>query len=153
MGGNMYQRTILGLFTALSLWTSTTALAADPDSRERLVLTGAERHLVLQEMRNFVQAIQTILAGLAEEDMDQVGQAARQMGSGAANQIPPSVVAKLPDTFKLFAGKVHTTFDLIAMDAEAMGDTQHTLGQIASLTQHCVACHAIYQIERKAETP
>lgn len=120
----------------------------DPDTRAMLALPADERHLVLVEMRNFVVAMQSILDGLARDDMEQVASAARTMGSGAANEIPPHVVAKLPETFKQLAGKVHTTFDAISMDAEAMGDMGHTVGQLSELTKHCVACHAIYQVDR-----
>ncbi len=120
----------------------------DPDTRALLALPVDERHMVLVEMRNFVVAMQSILDGLARDDMDQVANAARTMGSGAANEIPPHVVAKLPETFKQLAGKVHTTFDAISMDAEALGDMGHTVGQLSELTKHCVACHAIYQVDR-----
>lgn len=44
--------------------------------------------------------------------------------------------------------KVHTTFDAISMDAEALGDMGHTVGQLSELTKHCVACHTIYQVDR-----
>jgi hypothetical protein len=124
----------------------------DPDTRQTLRLPSDERHLVLTEMRNFVIAMQQIMDGLASEDMATVAVAARKMGSGAANEIPPHVVAKLPDPFKQLAGKVHTTFDAIALDAESLGDTKHTVGQLRDLTQHCVACHAIYQVDRERTT-
>lgn len=123
--------------------------AEDPDVRSMLRLPPDERHLVLAEMRNFVIAMQEIMDGLSKEEMSKVSDAARKMGSGAANEIPPHVVAKLPETFKQLAGKVHMTFDAIAMDAEAMEDVGHTVGQLAELTQHCVSCHAIYQIDRE----
>lgn len=121
----------------------------DPDTRIRLMLSAEERHLVLTEMRSFVSAINAITGGLANDDITAVESAARSMGSQAANAIPPNVVAKLPDTFKQYAYKVHSTFDQIAMDAEAFGDTKHTIGQLNNLTQNCVGCHAIYQIEKK----
>jgi len=121
----------------------------DPDTREMLRLPLDERDMVLREMRNFVVAIHTITNGLVNENTDTVAAAARKMGSGAANQIPPRVVAKLPERFKELAGKVHTTFDAIAMDAEGFGDTQHTLEQLSELTRHCIACHATYQIREE----
>ena len=122
---------------------------SDPDTRQMLRLPPDERHLVLLEMRNFVVAIQQIMDGLAKDDMQAVAGAAQTMGSGAANEVPPRVVAKLPETFKTLAGKVHVTFDAIALDADALGDVGHTVSQVAELTQHCVACHAIYQIDRE----
>ncbi|MFP4561469.1 MAG: hypothetical protein ACLFQ3_09100 [Thiohalorhabdus sp.] len=121
----------------------------DPDQRQVLDLPPDERHLVLEEMRNFLVAMQEITAGLAVEDMQKVADAARRMGGQAANEIPPRVVEKLPDTFKRLAGKVHTTFDRIAMDAESMGDRALSLEQLARLQQQCVACHATYQIEKR----
>lgn len=121
----------------------------DPDRRIKLVLPADERHLVLKEMRTFVIALHDITNGIATDDMDAVAKAARSMGSSAAGEVPPQVVAKLPATFKQLAGKVHSTFDMIAMDAEDIGDGMHTIEQLSALTKHCIACHAIYQVEKK----
>lgn len=117
------------------------------DERVKLVLEPHERHLVLLEMRNFLLALQTMTDSLTSKDMKTVAAAARTMGSGAANEIPPQTVAKLPDTFKMLAGTVHSTFDVIALDAESLGDPDHTLRQVGSLLQTCNACHGIYQVE------
>jgi len=116
------------------------------DGRSALVLSDAERHLVLEEMRNFLAVLQTISEALPGEDMKSVAAAARKMGSGAANEIPPETVAKLPDTFKQLAGAVHTSFDTIALDAESLGDPKHTMGQVGEMLGKCNACHGIYQI-------
>lgn len=139
-----------------ALLAATVASAAGPakapaagtgaDRRAVLVLTDAERHLVLDEMRNFLVVLQTISQALPREDMKEVAAAARRMGSGAANEIPPETVAKLPDAFKQLAGAVHTSFDTIALDAEALGDAKHTIGQIGEMLGKCNACHGIYQI-------
>ncbi|MDP2135555.1 MAG: hypothetical protein Q8J99_18285, partial [Sulfuritalea sp.] len=133
------------------------ALAAGPskpspskpaaDQRAALVLLDAERHLVLEEMRNFLAVLQIITDALPREDMKEVARAARTMGSGAANEIPPVTVAKLPEEFKMLAGGVHTSFDLIALDAETLGDPKHTISQVAEMLQKCNACHGIYQIK------
>ena len=76
-----------------------------------------------------------------------MARAARTMGSGAANEIPPITVAKLPEEFKMLAGGVHTSFDLIALDAETLGDPRHTISQVGEMLQKCNACHGIYQIK------
>lgn len=123
------------------------AKAAAADQRAPLVLLDAERHLVLEEMRNFLAVLQTITDALPREDMKEVARAARTMGSGAANEIPAPTVAKLPEEFKMLAGGVHTSFDLIAMDAETLGDPKHTVGQVSEMLQKCNACHGIYQIK------
>lgn len=133
------------------------ALAAGPaktskpkpaaDQRAPLLLLDHERHLVLEEMRNFLAVLQTITDALPREDMKEVARAARSMGSGAANEIPPVTVAKLPEEFKVLAGSVHTSFDLIALDAETLGDPKHTVSQVAEMLQKCNACHGIYQVQ------
>ncbi len=140
---------ITGAFLAGLAATVTAQNVPDPDQRQMLRLPPDERHVVLAEMRNFVVAIQTITDALSREDMETVAQAAMAMGSGAANEIPPHVVAKLPEPFKQLAGRVHTTFDAIALDAEGLGDVQHTLGQVGSLMQNCIACHSMYQVVRE----
>ena len=128
-----------------------TAPAAGParpaDQRAPLVLLDEERHIVLEEMRNFLAVLQTITDALTREDMKEIARAARSMGSGAANEIPPKTVAKLPEEFKVLAGGVHTTFDLMALDAESLADPKHTLTQMNDLLQKCNACHGIYQIK------
>jgi hypothetical protein len=127
------------------------ASAAGPakpaDQRAPLVLLDEERHIVLEEMRNFLAVLQTITDALTREDMKEIARAARTMGSGAANEIPPKTVAKLPEEFKVLAGGVHTTFDLMALDAESLADPKHTLTQMNDLLQKCNACHGIYQIK------
>ena len=121
--------------------------AKPADQRATLVLLDEERHLVLMEMRNFLAVLQTITDALTREDMKEIARAARTMGSGAANEIPPKTVAKLPEEFKVLAGGVHTTFDLMALDAESLADPKHTLTQVNDLLQKCNACHGIYQIK------
>lgn len=121
--------------------------AKPADQRAPLVLLDEERHIVLEEMRNFLAVLQTITDALTREDMKEIARAARTMGSGAANEIPPKTVAKLPEEFKVLAGGVHTTFDLMALDAESLADPKHTLTQMNDLLQKCNACHGIYQIK------
>jgi len=131
------------------------AVAADigTDDRVKIVLKPDERHLVLLEMRSFLNVVQTITDALTREDMQAVAEAARSMGSGAANQIPPQTVAKLPETFQMLAGTVHTTFDVMALDADSVGDPVHTQRQMGRLLQTCNACHGIYQVETEPFPP
>lgn len=149
------QTILLSLFILCPVVVAATApggaQGADPDMRTPLLLNAEERHLVLSEMRGFVSAIDQILEGITREEMQQIASVARTVGSSAANAVPASVMAKLPDDFKVFASRVHGTFDLIALDAESLGDTSHTIEQLAGLTKNCIACHALYQI--KSPTP
>lgn len=138
---------ILSFALAASLvMAAASASDVGKDERIKLVLEPYERHLVLLEMRNFLHVLQTITAALPDEDMKTIADAARTMGSGAANEIPPATTAKLPETFKMLAGTVHTTFDVMALDAESLGDPVHTQRQVAQMLQTCNACHGIYQV-------
>ena len=93
---------------AASLATaSAVAMDIGTDDRVKLVLKPDERHLVLFEMRSFLNVLQIISDASTRGDMQAVAEAARTMGSGAANLIPPLTVAKLPETFQMLAGTVH----------------------------------------------
>ncbi len=117
------------------------------DSRTLIRLSSAERVLVLEEMRAFLNSVQQITQGLAEDDMQLVVQAARHSGKAAQGQVPKSLMEKLPMPFKKSGGDTHMKFDQLAMDAGDLGDNEHTLKQLSTLMKNCVSCHAIYRIE------
>ena len=135
------------ILTTFILSTPASAQDKDPDQRINLLLSADERHLVLSEMRGFVITIDGILDGIAMDDFEKVAKISRTMGSAAANTIPPQTVAKLPENFKQLASQVHGGFDMIALDAESMGDTNHTISQLSRITKNCIACHATYKIQ------
>ncbi len=49
--------------------------------------------------------------------------------------------------FKKLGFDTHSKFDQLAMDAESFSDADHSLEQLATLLQNCVACHAVYRFE------
>ncbi|NOY15605.1 MAG: cytochrome c, partial [Gammaproteobacteria bacterium] len=53
---------------------------------------------------------------------------------------------KLPLAFKKLGFDTHAKFDQLAMDANDLGDRDHTLQQLSTLMENCVACHAAYRI-------
>lgn len=117
------------------------------DARTAIVLESGERDFVLREMRGFVAGLQQLTAALARDDMKAAASAASGMGLHAAHGAPVAMVAKLPLEFKTLGFGVHREFDAIAADALARGDPKHTLGQIATVLQKCVACHDAYQFK------
>ncbi|MDD5329231.1 MAG: hypothetical protein PHX38_04445 [Sulfuricella sp.] len=121
--------------------------AAAKDQRTAIVLTTAERAIVLQEMRDMLGGTQSVVAGLANDDMKAVASAARPLGMHVMHGVPVSLKAKLPMGFKQMGMAMHSDFDQIALDAESLGDPKHTLKQMDALLQKCVACHGIYQIQ------
>lgn len=134
-------------------------VAATPsgDGRARLLLTAQERDFVLAEMRHLLMATQGLLDAALADDMQRVAAEARKVGMADVKNIPPQIRAgllgKLPVEFKTLGFSVHEGMDLIAADAEALGDREHTLRQLAELMHKCVACHAAYTVLPPAEAP
>lgn len=116
------------------------------DGRAAILLEPGERDLVLSEMRVFLESTQQILAGIAEDDLANAARHARRSGRAAQQAVPGSLMGKLPLAFKQMGLATHTGFDELALDAEQLGDRDHTLTQLAGLLQNCVACHASYRI-------
>ncbi|RLA26360.1 MAG: hypothetical protein DRR06_13355 [Gammaproteobacteria bacterium] len=121
------------------------------DGRLAIQLRASERDLILHEMRTFLATIQQVTQGISEDNMDRIAESARKVGSGARSEVPGTLVGKLPMEFKQLGFDTHKKFDQLAMDAEDLGDGSHTLGQLSTLIQNCVSCHAAYRIELAAE--
>lgn len=127
------------------LWQGETLPASD--GRRAVVLTPGERDLVLGEMRAFLQAVQQITAATLSEDSGAAAEAARAVGAAAQRAVPASLVGKLPGEFKMLGFDTHRKFDNLALDAEQLGDSGHTLNQLAELLGNCVGCHSVFRIE------
>jgi hypothetical protein len=115
------------------------------DGRIAIVLDAGERDLVLAEMRLFLESIQKITRGIAGNDMELVAEYARKSGMAATEGMPGTLMGKLPLGFKKLGPDTHKQFDLLALDAEELGDAGHALSQLSTLMQNCVACHAAYR--------
>jgi cytochrome c556 len=117
------------------------------DNRSAILLEPGERDLVLIEMRAFLTSVQQITQGISAKDMKLVAEAAKHSGSAAVNEVPASLLAKLPLEFKKLGFDTHGKFDQLALDAEQMGDPAHSLQQISTLMNNCLACHQAYRID------
>jgi len=144
------------LFTVLSGFMLTAAFAQEPhahhdpssshDGRTVLELGPGERAMILEEMRMFLDGVQKMTSALGRQDMPGTAAAARAMGQKMVHEVPPELRAKLPQEFRQLGFSVHRDFDQIALDADSLKDASHTLNQLSSTLQKCVACHATYQI-------
>ncbi len=119
------------------------------DERQALILTAAERDFVLAEMRLFLSSVQAITNGVSKENLPVIIKAARKAGVQAQPPTPSSLANKLPVMFKKLGRDTHKKFDLLALDAEELGDTQYSLQQLSELMNNCVRCHANYKIRTK----
>lgn len=117
------------------------------DGRQSLMLEAGERDLILTEMRMFLETAQKIIHAANEDDAEAIASAARAVGRAAQNDVPGSLMKKLPLEFKKLGFDTHSKFDQLAMDAEQFGDPATSLKQLAALMQNCVACHAAYRVD------
>ena len=122
-------------------------ITASDDGRTAIILSTAERDLVLAEMRSFLEAVETITVALGEKDMDTIASSSRAVGVIAAQAVPVSLMGKLPLEFKSLGGATHKGFDALAMEAREMGDEQVILGKLGKLMSNCTTCHAAYRFE------
>jgi len=122
-------------------------VADSDDGRTAILLDKSERDLVLSEMRVFLESLQQITSGISDDNMKLVAASARKSGMSAQTGVPGSLVGKLPLSFKQLGFDTHTKFDQLALDAEQLGDRDHTLSQMNALLNNCVSCHAAYRFE------
>ena len=135
---------IYALVLCLSM---TTVMARDIDERKILSLNEMQRNHILTEMRALLQGTQQILHALSEEDMMAVARHARMLGMGMAHKGEDHLRSVLPENFMQLGMSVHQGFDQIAADAETLKNPKHTLIQLSNTMQHCITCHAAYQIQ------
>lgn len=121
------------------------------DGRIAIVVQPAERNLVLTEMRAFLVSVQAVMNAALAGDMDAVAKAARKSGVPSQDQVPSSLVGKLPLSFKTMGFDTHRAFDQLALDAEQLGDPEHSLQQLGNLMNNCIACHQAYRLVDQVE--
>lgn len=143
----MMQKLVAGLLVLAAVFSVQVNAAGAQDSRSSIALSEDERQGVLREMRLFLQSVQQIVAGISNDDMQQVMTAARLSGRKAQAAVPKTLAAKLPDEFRQLGFDTHARFDQLAMDADQLGDRDHALSQLNSILHNCVACHAAFRFE------
>ena len=117
-----------------------------PDGRAVLELSPAERAMILDEMRLFLDGVANMTGALGRQDMPAAAEAARALGRKMTHDVPPALRAKLPPAFRQLGFSVHRDFDQIALDADSLKDVSHSLSQLSATLQKCVSCHSTYQI-------
>ncbi len=118
------------------------------DGRTAIVLTEAEKGVVLGEMRHLLEAVQGVVDGVAQDDMAKVTASARAAGAAAAADVNPGLMTKLPLDFKQLGMGVHRGFDELADAAEQGESASQILNRLGGMLNTCVGCHATYSLQR-----
>lgn len=114
------------------------------DGRLAVQLSKDERNALLLEMRKWLQSSQAILAAVSAGDFATASNTARLSGMAAEASTPGSLFRKIPVEMKVLGFDTRKKFDEIAVDAESMKDSQHTIAQLSVAMNNCIACHATY---------
>lgn len=115
------------------------------DGRLAVQLSKDERNALLLEMRTWLQNSQGMLAAVSAQDFATVANLAKSSGMAAEAETPGSLFRKIPVEMKKLGFDTRQKFDDIAIDAEKLKDSQHTIKQISTAMNNCVACHATYR--------
>ena len=135
------------LMVLSSSFVAGSSTVASLDGRAAIVVTPAERDLVLEEMRALLEAVQTIIVANNAGDLNSVAVAGRKVGRANMNPRAAEFSAKLPMAFRKLGMDTHMRFDELALDAEQLESTEHVFQQLGELTGNCVACHRTYRLE------
>jgi redox-regulated HSP33 family molecular chaperone len=135
----------LSILTVLKSIGSRT-IDASSDGRVAIVVTPANRDLVLEEMRGLLEAVQTIIVANNAGDLTTVAIAGRKVGRVNMDPQSAEFAARLPMEFRKLGMDTHLRFDELAQDAEQFESTEHVSQQLGELTANCVACHRAYRL-------
>ncbi len=117
------------------------------DGRTAILLEAGERDFVLGEMRLFLEAVQGVVAAVAENDMAKVAALSTAVGVASTGGETAALIGKLPLEFKTLGLATHAMFDDLATEATDMGDASVVTASLGVLMENCTSCHAGYRFD------
>lgn len=146
-----WQRPLLAaaLATALGLTACTTVppkLPVGEDARIAIQLAPDEAEHLRLGMRRYLESIQGIVEALPRGKMSMVASSARQSGMVMVQDLPISVVTKLPPEFILMSLDTHQKFEALSRSASTDGTRGGALKELRDILANCTACHTMYRL-------
>ena len=117
------------------------------DGRTAIVLVSGERNLVLSEMRGFLESVQEITQAVLDDDMKTAAQSAARVGRVNLDDLPASLLRKLPVEVKKLGLSTHLAFYNLAGDINKGLAKDKIMPRLADIMNNCVTCHAGYRID------
>jgi len=138
----------LGLLSIVlvSNFMNGSTIEASADGRVGIVVSPAERALVLEEMRGLLEAVQTIIVANNAGDLNTVAIAGRIVGRANMDPTSAEFAARLPMGFRKLGMDTHQRFDKLALSTEQFESTELVSQQLGELMGNCVACHRAYRL-------
>ncbi len=104
------------------------------------------RDLVMSEMRDYLEVINEIQQGVAENNPEKVIKAAHRQGQASLDDTPARLLKSSPIPCKTMGFKGHHVFQAIEDSARANYSALTVNKQLAELTNNCVVCHRTYKV-------
>lgn len=115
------------------------------DPRTPIQLSADEAEHLRSGMRVYLESIQGVVEALHRNKMAVVASNAKRAGMGMVNDIPVSVVIKLPPEFVILSIDTHQKFDALSRVAAASGTKSAVLAHLQEILANCTACHSTYR--------
>jgi hypothetical protein len=129
------------------LFTGTEMVKMPNDNRITVKYPPDLKKLVLSEMRDYLEVINEINQGIAENNPKKISKAAARQGKASLSDTPARLLKLSPFPCKQMGFRGHDIFQEISDSAKVNYKYEVIHKQMAELTINCVACHRTYKIE------
>jgi len=129
------------------LFTGTETVKMPNDNRITVKYAPDLRELVLSEMRDYLEVINEIQQGLADNNPELIVKAASRQGQASLADTPARLLKLSPLPCKQMGFQGHDLFQAIADSAKVNFKPETTIKQMVQLTNNCIACHRTYKIK------
>lgn len=137
---------VIFILAYILLFTGTEMVKLPDDNRIVVKYEPDLHELVLDEMRDYLEVINEIHKGLAENNSDRIVKAATRQGDISLNETPIRLLKLSPIPCKTMGFKGHDIFQAIADSAKINFNRTTTINQLAELTNNCIVCHRTYKL-------
>jgi hypothetical protein len=119
-----------------------------PSPRTPIALSAKERESIRAGMRVYLESVEGIVDGLADNRMGDVARHARRAGTDMIEGVSAADAVRLPAEFLLLGFDTHMKFDALAEEASRGGTRTVVLQRLGAILANCNACHAMYRFPR-----
>ena len=140
---------LISVLVYILLFMGTEMVKLPDDNRIVVKYEPDLRDLVLNEMRDYLEVMNEIQQGLANNDPDKIVKAATRQGQISLEATPVRLLKLSPLACKQMGFRGHDIFQAIADSARVNFKPTTTINQLAELTNNCIVCHRTYKVESK----
>ena len=124
-----------------------TEMVETKDSRTTVKYAPDLRDFVMSEMRDYLEVINEVHQGMADNNPQMIVDAATRQGSASIAETPARLLKLSPLACKQMGFAGHDLFQAIADSAKVNYNPATTAKQLAALTNNCVTCHRVYKVD------